>query len=161
MPLRASESPPTLSQTCHTLHALKPSCTCIISGKTPLHILRVSCSPAHPSTPSPFWPRQSLTLSSGALRPVAKSLTECVSHACRQPVPSPERVHNHHLPMNFRGRKCPETQDVGAGQDVTAALPALCGDVLCAALDTSVVSGANSVSIHPGKLSDLPWEAWG
>lgn len=63
--------------------------------------------------------------------------------------------------MNFRGRKCPETQDVGAGQDVTAALPALCGDVLCAALDTSVVSGANSVSIHPGKLSDLPWEAWG
>ena len=51
--------PPTLSQTCHTLHAPKPSCTCIISGKTPLHILHVSCPPAQPSTPSPFWPRQS------------------------------------------------------------------------------------------------------
>ena len=77
MPLRASESPPILSQTCHTLHALKPSCTCIISGKTPLHILRVSCPPAHSSTPGPFWPRQSLTLSSGAFRPVAKSLSVC------------------------------------------------------------------------------------
>ena len=90
MPLRASESPPTLSQTCHTLHAPKPSCTCIISGKTPLHILRVSCPPAQPSTPSPFWPRQSLTLSSGALRPMVKSPTECVSHACGQLGPSPE-----------------------------------------------------------------------
>ena len=72
-----------------------------------------------------------------------------------------QRVHNHHLPMNFRGSKCPEPQDVGAGQDVTAALPALCGDVLSATLDTGVVSGANSESIHSGKLSDLPWEAWG
>ena len=63
--------------------------------------------------------------------------------------------------MNFRGSKCPEPQDVGAGQDVTAALPALCGDVLSATLDTGVVSGANSESIHSGKLSDLPWEAWG
>ena len=44
---------------------------------------------------------------------------------------------------------------------MTAALPALCGDVLSATLDTGVVSGANSESIHSGKLSDLPWEAWG
>lgn len=72
-----------------------------------------------------------------------------------------QRVHNHHLLTNFRGSKCPEPQDVGTGQDVTAALPALCGDVLCATLDTGMVSGANSVSIHSGKLSDLPWEAWG
>lgn len=50
LPLRASERPPTLSQTCHTLHAPKPSCTCIISGKTPLHILRVSCPPAQPES---------------------------------------------------------------------------------------------------------------
>lgn len=67
-----------------------------------------------------------------------------------------QRVHNHHLPMNFRGSKCPETQGVGAGQDATAVLPAL-----CATLDTSTVSGANSASIHSGKLPDLPWGAWG
>lgn len=63
----------------HASSQAKPLCT---SSMFPA--LRPSPPPPALSGPG------SLTLSSGALRPMAKSPTECVSHACGQLGPSPE-----------------------------------------------------------------------